>query len=273
MASVQDYPRVASTAKFALPHLSVFFSPPLAQRAISFAEIATAILQGKGSGSGWDMRAEVNAHRPFLSPGAVLFDVGANVGEWSFAVSNYLKGDATLFMFEPQPACRSFLAPLIEKGAVLTQAAVGEAEGEATFFTPEATGIGGNASLHLRRDSHCSKSRFVTQKVKVVTIDHFMDLRRIDRIDFLKMDIEGNELAALRGAEKALQRKAIRALSFEFGSGNINSRTFFHDFWDLLTGYGCKINRVLPGGRLLRIERYHEDLEYFRGVSNYVAAV
>jgi FkbM family methyltransferase len=99
------------------------------------------------------MGVEVRACRPFLSPGAVLFDVGANLGEWSFAVSNHLKGEATLFMFEPQPACRSFLAPLIEKGAVLTQAAVGEAEGEATFFTPDPNGTGGNASLHMRRDT------------------------------------------------------------------------------------------------------------------------
>jgi FkbM family methyltransferase len=217
------------------------------------------------------MRAEVKAYRPFLRPGAIVFDVGANLGEWSFMVSSYLQGRAKLFMFEPQPACRRFLAPLIERGAILTQAAVGEVEGEATFFTPDPNGAGGNASLHMRRDTDFSKTGFVTEKVQVITIDQFMERQEIDRVDFLKMNIEGNELAALRGADKALQRKAIRALSFEFGSGNINSRTFFHDFWDLLTGYGYKISRVLPGGRLLQIDCYHEELEYFRGVSNYVA--
>jgi hypothetical protein len=85
------------------------------------------------------------------------------------------------------------------------------------------------------------------------------------------MDIEGHELFALRGAKNALKAGCIRALSFEFGSGNINSRTFFRDFWDLLTMYEYKIVRVLPGGKLYSVRAYNEDLEYFRGVSNYIA--
>lgn len=217
------------------------------------------------------MRAELRAHQRFLFAGATVFDVGANQGDWSRAAFRLLQSRAKMFLFDPQPACRPHLEPLIERGAVFTQAAVSDAEGEATFFSPDPNGAAGNASLHMRRDSYFNGSGFSPMKVKVVTIDRFMELHRIERIDFLKMDIEGNELAALRGATSALDRKAIRALSFEFGSGNINSRTFFHDFWDLLTGYSYRIHRVLPGGRLLHIDRYSEELEYFRGVTNYVA--
>src|SRR5258706_14130353 len=114
MTSVQDHPRIAAIAKSVLPRMSSLFCSSPAQRSISLVETASAILQGKGSGSGWDMRAEVKAYRPFLSPGAILFDVGANLGERSFMVSSYLHGRAKLFMFELQPACRRFLAPLIE---------------------------------------------------------------------------------------------------------------------------------------------------------------
>jgi hypothetical protein len=88
----------------------------------------------------------------------------------------------------------------------------------------------------------------------------------------MKMDIEGHELSALRGAANALGTGVIRALAFEFGSGNINSRTFFRDYWELLTkSHNYRIRRVLPGGRLLPVDRYSEELEYFRGVTNYVA--
>lgn len=271
MTAARDFPRTAAIAKHVLPSLSSVFCSVRAQRASSLVETAGAILQGKGAGSGWDMRAEVRSHRRFLFAGATVFDVGANLGEWSFTVSRYLDGRAKIFMFEPQPACRLRLEPMIEMGAVLTQAAVGETDGEAILFTPDPNGTGGNASLHRRRDTYFSQGKFATMKVNVVTIDRFMEMQCLTKIDFLKMDIEGNELAALRGAKKAMQQKAIRALSFEFGSANINSRTYFHDFWDLLTGYGYKIYRVLPSGKLLQIEHYQEDLEYFQGATNYVA--
>ncbi|MGA9987446.1 MAG: hypothetical protein WBP69_06675, partial [Terriglobales bacterium] len=78
----------------------------------------------------------------------------------------------------------------------------------------------------------------------------------------------GAELAAFRGTARSFSRGAIGALSLEFGSGNMNSRTFFRDFWDFLTGYGFEIYRVLPGGNILQIDEYYEDLEYFRGASN-----
>jgi hypothetical protein len=93
----------------------------------------------------------------------------------------------------------------------------------------------------------------------------------LEFVDFLKMDIEGHELFALRGAETALKEHRIGALLFEFGGGNINSLTFFRQFWELLTSAGFRIWRITPGGKPVFIDEYYEDLEYFRGVSNYVA--
>ena len=63
----------------------------------------------------------------------------------------------------------------------------------------------------------------------------------------------------------------MRAISVEFGSGNITTRTFFHDIWDLLHPRGYQLARIAPGGRLIPVTEYYEDLEYFRGVTNYLA--
>src|SRR5205814_2283292 len=81
------------------------------------------------------------------------------------------------------------------------------------------------------------------------TIDDVIQREGIAFVDFMKMDIEGYELFALRGAKQALAEHRIGALAFEFGSGNVNSRTFFRDLWELLTLHGFRMWRVTPGGR------------------------
>lgn len=144
-------------------------------------------------------------------------------------------------------------------------------DGNATLYS--AGDAAGNASLHERRDTYFIDQSFSPVTVPQVAIDSVIAKYAIATVDFMKMDIEGHELFALRGAQHSIEAGTIRALSFEFGSGNINSRTFFRDYWDLLTGHGYRLHRVLPGGRLLETERYSEELEYFRGVSNYISCL
>lgn len=271
MAKIYRYKRTARVGKFLLPVAANLLASTRAQSTISLGETAVAMLQGKGSGSGWDIAAELTAALNFIRHGSTVLDVGANRGDWARGIHKQLNGDVRLFLFEPQEACFAHLETLTGNGTVLIKAAVGETDGQSILYSP---GDGwGNASLHVRKDTYFAGQNFAPQMVDVISIDTFLSTNAIDSVAFLKMDIEGHELFALRGAFNALSTGAIRALSFEFGSGNINSRTFFRDFWELLTGYCYEIYRVLPGGKILRIASYDEDLEYFRGVSNYIAAL
>jgi hypothetical protein len=111
------------------------------------------------------------------------------------------------------------------------------------------------------------------REVAMTTIDEILAERGIETVDMAKMDLEGHELFALRGAAQSLKTHRLRTLTFEFGTSNVNSRTFFRDFHDLLTGYGYRICRIYPGGKTVPILEYYEDLEFFRGVTNYIATV
>jgi hypothetical protein len=51
----------------------------------------------------------------------------------------------------------------------------------------------------------------------------------------------------------------------------VNSRTFFRDFWELLAPLSFELRRICPGGKTTVVKSYYEDLEPFRGVTNYVA--
>ena len=257
-------------AKAAARPLSWLIANRMMETPSRLAEAYWCVLLGKGAGTGWAMDAEIRAAVRLIDrPDPIVLDVGANTGEWSARLLKAVPG-ARLLLCEPQPACQAAIRQRELPHAELIPQAISDCEDEAReLFTSGATS--GIASLHQRDDTCFDGLQFATIEVLTTTIDRIVETRSLDRIDFLKMDIEGHELHALHGARQSLAEGRIRALSFEFGTSNVNSRSFFRDFWNLLTPLGYKIYRVLPSARLMPIREYYEDCEYFRGVTNYVA--
>jgi FkbM family methyltransferase len=268
MASIEGYSRAKKFGKKIIPSVARIFSSNNGQEFLSLCETVLALLQGKGAGSGWDLKAEICACLSFIPDNGIVFDVGANTGEWSRNVYCAKGGAVHLFLFEPQASCQTKISRNLPAGARLIRCAIGERIGEATLFSPGD--LAGNASLYPRQDSFFSNQTFKPQTVEIITVDDFISKNGIEKVDFMKMDIEGYELYAMRGAENSIANGLISAMSFEFGSGNINSRTYFREFWDFLQRYRFVVYRILPGGRLHKIQSYYEDLEYYRGVSNFV---
>ena len=105
------------------------------------------------------------------------------------------------------------------------------------------------------------------ETVKTLTFLNFYD-KQLNKstIDLLKIDIEGHELEAFAGFGRSLN--FIRVIQFEFGGCNIDTRTFFKDFWYFFKKNKFDIYRVSPFGPM-RLERYSENYECFR-TSNYL---
>jgi FkbM family methyltransferase len=134
----------------------------------------------------------------------------------------------------------------------------------ATLYT-NADGSG-LASLHQRRLDHYDISHEAGELVSTTTLDDYCSENSL-AVDVLKLDIEGHELAALKGALRTLPE--IRAVQFEFGGCNIDSRCFFQDFWYLFTAAGFELYRITPFGPR-KLDRYRETDEQFT-IANYVA--
>ena len=229
------------------------------------------ILQGKGSGTGWDMSGEVSAALVFLEgvTDPVIFDIGANNGEWTRGIWQAL-GRGRYFAYEPQEACLPRLKDSSMPKLTIVQSAVSDQSGDMDLYS-DSVGSG-LASFYERYDSYLPRQTRV-ERVPVTTVDAELKARGLDHIDFMKIDVEGAELQVLRGAQHSLKAKAIHSFAFEFGGANIYSRVFFRDCWDLIADHGYSVWRIVPGGRLVPMSVYREDLEHFRGVSNYVASV
>jgi FkbM family methyltransferase len=244
-------------------------SPGLFQRLAASIERRAQKAQGKGSG-GHSVAEEVRAALPFLpQQGAVVLDVGANKGLWSRTMLAEA-GERLARLVAVEPSRHNWLEieAIADPRFSLIRKALSESDGTATLHM-DAPGSG-LASLTQRNLTHVGLAMEESEAIETVRLDTLLAELGLERIDFMKLDIEGHELSALQGGEKALAEGRIRALSFEFGGSNIDTRTFFRDFWLLLHGHGYALLRIVPGGSPVPIQRYHERLESFV-TTNYLA--
>lgn len=255
------------------PAISAVATAPGLCVATTAIEAYCAFLQGKGGQGGrrahaWEVTAALQCiHRDH----PVVIDAGAAHGEWTRTFRNRCP-NARIFMLEPQPAAQEVLRRKDLPGTTLLPCAIGATLGTATLHAPSSSaGAMVVASLHKRVDSRWKAIDYESFDVKVTTLSEIAAEHDLGFIDFVKMDIEGHEFAALRGAEGVLARRGVGAFSFEFGPGNVNSRTMFIDFFEFFEAHGFDVFRVRPGGRLLPVPHYDEDCEFYRGTCNYVA--
>lgn len=196
--------------------------------------------------------------------GGVIVDAGANVGSYTQALIKSGIPFKKIVMIEPAPALNARLNDLANHYPEIAfePIAVGAEPGSLDlYFDHEGSGL---ASLYQRDVSHVGVDMNQSVRVPVDTLDSIASKYAFEIIDYLKLDLEGHELEALKGAKKLLEEKRIRAITFEFGGCNIDSRTYVKDFWSLLVKkYGFAFYRLAPGRRLIKLERYSESLERF----------
>ncbi len=197
----------------------------------------------------------------------VVFDVGANVGEYTSAILKAFN-EVEIHAFEPlKPNFDQLIQKFGNDARIrLVQKGIGEKSGKSTIhYNPE---VGSMASVYQRKLQHHQIEFNTTEAIEIETISNYCSEKKITEIDFLKLDIEGHELAALKGAQKIMDKNKIRFIQFEFGGTNIDSGTYFRDFWYLLSPR-YRIYRILRNG-LREIKSYNESNEIF-GYTNYFA--
>lgn len=150
--------------------------------------------------------AEIGFVERFLKPGMTVLDLGAHHGLYTLLASKRVGSRGRVISFEPSPrerrALRLHLALNRCRNVTTQGIALGDKNAKSDFYIVEAWAAGCNslnppdvlAATALRR-------------VRVVRLDDWLSSRGISRVDFIKLDVEGGELAALKGAAQLLERK------------------------------------------------------------------
>jgi FkbM family methyltransferase len=210
-----------------------------------------------------------NTMKRFRGDTFVLFDVGANVGDFSIsAIQTFRQAhnnkNLVIHAFEPMPSTFESLRNAIadKPGCFAVNMGISENEGHADiFYDDDANKL---ASLYMRKEL---APRSVTT-IKLTRLDTYLELHNIAEIDLLKIDTEGHELSVLKSAGKYLHPETIRMIQFEYGGTYLDARIYLKDVYNLLEAKGYEIYKIYPG-KLLR-RTYHPVMENFQ-YANYVA--
>lgn len=158
-------------------------------------------------------------YAPFVSPGDLVFDVGAHLGDRTAAFSAL---GAEVVALEPQPRVVRWLRRLVghRRGVRIVEEAVGPRPGTARLAVSRLTPTVSTVSPAWREDMVERNAGFRGVRwdhhveIPMTTLDEL--IRRFGVPAFCKLDIEGYEADALDGLEHPVQ-----ALSFEFVRGGL----------------------------------------------------
>lgn len=164
----------------------------------------------------------------------ILFDVGANVGTYTVLLNQDFNDNSKIFSFEPSKFTYKILTQNTQQFENVKLYNFGFGDKNASFTLYSNKERSGISSLFKRRLDHFNIDMDIKEDIEIKTIDNFCNDNNIAGIDFLKLDIEGNELKALNGAKAMLENHKVNYIQFEFGGCNIDYRTYFQDFNYLL---------------------------------------
>jgi len=91
--------------------------------------------------------------------------------------------------------------------------------------------------------------------------DDYVRQAGIDRIDFLKIDVEGSEYKVLKGFANALERDSIQCIQFEYGAFSVDTRFLLRDYYNLLESRYW-IGKIYPS--YVEFREYDWRMENFR---------
>ena len=135
-----------------------------------------------------------------LKEGDIVFDGGAFIGSFAIFAAKKVGGRGRVFAFEPEPENAEALRKNVEANGfanvTVVQAGLWKGEARLSFSS------GGGASAISFSPS--ANEGISTSTIRTTSIDIFAKKNNLQRIDFVKMDIEGAEIEAIEGMGKAI---------------------------------------------------------------------
>ena len=205
-------------------------------------------------------KAEQQLVKKLVRPNMTVFDIGANIGNYSMLFSEIVGKFGRVYSFEPTPSTFKTLQKRILQGEYKNVFAYNKAvfsENQLIEFNefPEEYSVWNSLGIPQMLVPNSLNNEYVpvvrTELVEGIKIDTFCENHNIEKIDYLKLDVEGAESDALQGAANLIQKKAIRFLQFEISQKMLegfNRRA--RDTFDFLIQNGYECHKIKGTGEI-----------------------
>jgi FkbM family methyltransferase len=170
-----------------------------------------------------------------------IFDIGAHRGSTAARYLDLMPG-ASLYAFEALPSmCIELEASIGGRPTVhVINAAVADSVGSREFNVNALAATSSLLSRPTRGHRYYPSEDHLTDTIEVqtLTVDHFVSDHSIDHVDVLKLDIQGSELMALKGAERLLVEQGPLVYTETMFVPHYEGQPLLHELWSYLAEFG-----------------------------------
>lgn len=192
-----------------IPELSTLNRRPLEQRFLRFVQY----LQAKYSRK---FTAIANSLAAYIPPGGVVFDVGAHHGKFAKEFARVRDGSCQVYCFEPLEYNYTILDRVMRSrpNVKVFDLALSDKSGTADLYVPVRKSNKHVGSVYAHLGTPEGRKFFAGERdhwlyrtaIQSKPLDEIMRRERIERLDFMKVDVEGAETLVFKGSEDSLHR-------------------------------------------------------------------
>jgi FkbM family methyltransferase len=187
-------------------------------------------------------RAERELLKQVLFRGAIVVDAGANIGIYSEFLSRCVGPTGIVHSFEPSPDNFGRLRAATRKlsNVRISQVAVGEQSGHSELYLSNMLNVDHRTYVTDGDSRH-------TVQIEMIALDDYF--KPGERVDLIKMDIQGYEFHALRGAKRVLRENPGLNLLLEFWpSALAEAGVHWEELVQMLRGFNMDLKLVKSNG-------------------------
>lgn len=197
-----------------------------------------------------------------------IIDIGAHKGGSTQALNLHFL-QSKVYAVEPHPANVKYLTKKFANNSNITVMpyAISQKSGSLILYDYQNTTGSQHASFHKQVFTDLGK-KATKHKVNALSLDQLLKKIKLDSVDYLRVDVEGEEINIFKGASKTLSQGKIKFIEFEFNYHNVYSHTTLQDFKRLLSKY--KLYRLTPDA-LIDLNKPNYLLQEIYGYQNILA--